>query len=341
MIEMIILIPVLLFLSIVILGFILRRLLLGRLLYWAKSTKSHLDGIVIPAAKRPFIIWCVMFGVYFALKSSSLPDKTVVTTGKILLVLGIASVTAVFSHISTGFIKIHAGKIESTLPVTSLTQNVARIIIFILGTLVALNSLGVSVTPILATLGVGGLAVALALQDTLSSFFAGFHIVASKQIKIGDFIRLESGVEGYVTDINWRTTKIRQLPNNVVLVPNIKLIQSIITNYYLPDKETSVLVNLGVHYNSDLDKVEKITCEVAKEVMKEVPGGVAEFEPSVRYNNFADSGINFSVILRAKEVVDQHLITHEFIKRLHERYGKEGIVIPYPIRAINYAQEKE
>jgi len=102
-----------------------------------------------------------------------------------------------------------------------------------------------------------------------------------------------------------------------------------------------VLVNIGVHYNSDLKTVEKVTCEVAKEVMREVSGGVPEFDPFIRYNTFGDFSIGFTVILRAKEFTDQYLIKHEFVKRLHARYALEGIVIPYPIRAINYDQEKQ
>ncbi|MFA5199637.1 MAG: mechanosensitive ion channel family protein, partial [Candidatus Omnitrophota bacterium] len=198
----------------------------------------------------------------------------------------------------------------------------------------------VSITPILATLGVGGLAVALALQDTLTNLFAGFHITVANQIRVGDYIKLETGEEGYVVDINWRSTKIKMLPNNIVLIPNDKLNKAIVTNYYLPDKEMAVLVDLGVHYKSDLEKVEKITCEVAKSIMAEVNGGVTYFEPFIRYHTFGDSSIKFTVILRAKEFVDQYLIKHEFIKRLHKRYNKEGINIPYPIRAINYEQEK-
>jgi small-conductance mechanosensitive channel len=116
--------------------------------------------------------------------------------------------------------------------------------------------------------------------------------------------------------------------------------KAIVTNYYLPDKEMAVLVDLGVHYKSDLEEVERITCEVAKSVMTEVSGGVAYFDPFIRYNAFSDSSIRFTVILRAKEFVDQYLIKHELIKRLHRRYAQEGINIPYPIRAINYEQEK-
>lgn len=221
----------------------------------------------------------------------------------------------------------------------SLTENIVRVAVIVVGVLVILNSLGVEITPILATLGVGGLAVALALQDTLSNLFAGFHISLNKMLRVGDYVKLETGEEGYVIDITSRTTKIKMLSNNVILVPNAKITQTIITNYYYPDKALAVLVKVGVHYNSNLKEVERITCEVAKEIMQEVTGGIPEFEPFIRYNEFADFSINFNVIMRAKEFVDQHLIRHEFIKRLHDRYNKEGIVIPYPIRAVNYEQE--
>ncbi len=143
-----------------------------------------------------------------------------------------------------------------------------------------------------------------------------------------------------MVDINWRSTKIKMLPNNLVLIPNDKLNKAIVINYCLPDKEMAVLVDLGVHYKSDLEKVEKITSEVAKSVMTDVAGGVAYFDPFIRYHTFGDSCIKFTVILRAKEFVDQYLIKHEFVKRLHKRYAQEGINIPYPIRAINYEQEK-
>lgn len=332
--------PLTIFISTLGLGFFMRRVLFKRLLRWANHTKTRIDDIVIAAVKGPFIIWCLMFAIYFALEFSRFPEDIVLITGKILLVLGVISVTMVLSDISSRLIKEYSARFEAAFPVTSLTQNISRIIIFGIGILIILNSLGISIAPILATLGVGGLAVALALQDTLSNLFAGFHIIVTRQIKVGDYVKLESGEEGYITDINWRTTKVKMLPNNMVLIPNDKLNKSIITNYCLPDKELAVLVNMGVHYNSDLKKVRQVTVEVAKEVMRDVPGGVPGFEPFIRYHTFGDSSINFTVILRAKEFVDQYLIKDQFIERLHERYAKEGIVIPYPIRAINYQQEK-
>jgi len=331
--------PVGVFILTVILGFVIREILFKNLSFWATKSTTQLDDIIIDSTRGPFLIWCFMMGLYFALRSSELPMGFVSIAGKILLVLGIISVMMVLSGISSRFIKIYSATIESTLPVTSLTQNIARIIIICVGILVILNSLGISVAPILATLGIGGLAVALALQDSLSNLFAGFHIIAAKQLRVGDYIKLETGAEGYVTDINWRNTKIRMLPNNLILVPNDKLTKSIITNYHLPEKEMSVLVELGVHYQSDLPWVEKVTCEVAKEVLQNVQGGVPDFEPFIRYHTFSDYSINFSVILRAKEFIDQYLLKHEFLKRIHQRFQKEGIIIPYPIRTIYYPPE--
>jgi small-conductance mechanosensitive channel len=334
-----IVLPVSVFLITVIAGWILRKIIFIRLAIWSQHTKTQLDDIIISALKGPMIIWFVMLGLYLGLEVSALPEKFVGIIHKVLLALGIFSVTFVLANIVANLIKTYSAKVEHALPVTSLTQHISRIIIFCIGILVILNSFGISITPILAALGVGGLAVALALQDTLSNLFAGFYVTVARQIKVGDYIKLESGEEGYVTDITWRTTTIKMLPNNMVLVPNEKLIKAIIVNYHLPDKEMAVLVDLGVHYNSNLKKVEQVTCEVAREVIREVPGGVPTFEPFIRYHTFGDSSINFTVILRTKEFTDQYLIKHEFIKRLHERYAKEGIVIPYPIRAINYEQE--
>lgn len=333
-------IPLIVFSVVFLAGYVARKILFKRLSNWAWNTTSPLDDVIISATKGPSLIWLLMLAIYFAVEISNIPEDIVGTLGKFLLVLGILSATVVINNIIGEVIKIYSRKIESTLPVTSLTQNFSRILIFGIGILIVLNSLGISITPILATLGVGGLAVALALQDTLSNLFSGFHIMMARQVKVGDFIKLESGEEGYVTDINWRTTKVRMLPNNEVLIPNSKLAQAVITNYYLPDKELAVLVQAGVHYDSDLKKVEKVTCEVAGQVMTLVQGGVPDFEPFIRYHTFGDFSINFTVILRAREFVDQYLIKHEFIKRLHERYQKEGIVIPYPIRALNYQQEK-
>ena len=258
---------------------------------------------------------------------------------KTALSLSIICFTLFFADFLISVFREKISSLKEVLPPTSLLEHLIKILVFVIGALALLRSLGISITPALAGLGIGGLAVALALQRPLGDFFAGIHLILSKQIKTGDYIKLETGEEGYVVDITWRNTMIRQLPNNLIIIPNSRLASLMIINYYQPEKELSVLVNIGVSYSSDLEKVERVTIEVAKEVMKEVPGGVPEFEPFIRYHTFGDFSINFSVILRAKEYTDQFLIKHEFIKRLHRRYRQEGIEIPFPIRVV-YLREK-
>lgn len=333
-------IPIIIFLSFWILGIITRYFVIKYIGRWANESKTQIDDIFISSIKKPLVIWFLMAGLYFAVKYSWLPPDVVQMTGKILFVLGVVSVAFVLTNILSKSIKLYVSRIDSKLPVASLVQTITLVCVFGVAILIILNNLGISITPILASLGVGGLAVALALQDTLSNFFAGFHIIASKQVRLGDYIKLDSGEEGQVTDINWRTTEITAPPNHVVLVPNAKLTQAIINNYHLPTKEVAYVVEVGVHYKSDLDHVEQVACEVAKEVMRDVPGGVPEFNPVVRYHALGDFSVNLRVVMRAREYVDQSLLKHEFIKRLHKRFTQEGIVIPYPVQAVNVDQEK-
>ncbi|MFA5198124.1 MAG: mechanosensitive ion channel family protein [Candidatus Omnitrophota bacterium] len=332
--------PLVIFLIVLFVALVVKKLVLNRFLGWARKTSAQLDDVILQSIRTPVLILCLILSLYFALQFSKLPENIISVMSKSMIVLGMAAVVFSIANLLSGAIKIYASRMDSDLPMTSFTQNIARICVFSIGILVIFNSLGISIAPILATLGVGGLAVALALQDTLSNLFAGFHISIAKQIRVGDYVKLETGEDGYVADINWRSTKIKKLDNNIIIIPNDKLNKAVITNYSLPDKETAVLVEIGVHYKSDLERVEKVTVEVAKTVMKEVCCGVEYFEPFIRYHTFGDSGIKFTVILRSKEFVGQYLIKHEFIKRLHQRYLREGICIPYPITAVNYDQEK-
>lgn len=333
------LISLIIFVLFIIIGLLFRKVVFRRLIKFAERTAWKFDDIILANLKFPIFLWFILIGIYFALKNLPLAEDTFNIISKIILSLVILSVTFTLAQVVAKLINAYGKRIETTLPLTGLTQNMSKIIVYVLGILILLNTLGISISPILTTLGLGGLAVALALQDTLSNFFAGVHIILARQIRVGDYIKLSSGEEGYVVDITWRFTKIRMLPNNIVLIPNAKLAQEIVTNYNLPQREMAVLIQVGVHYDSDLEKVEQVTIDVAKEVMREVKGGVPEFEPFIRYHTFGDFSINFTVILRAKEFVDQYLVKHEFIKRLHKRYQEEGIVIPYPIRAINITQE--
>ena len=317
-----------------VVGLIFERIILAKLKKIAATTKWQGDVIVIGSLRGMIIFWSVIAGIYGAILSITMSPTLLAHLEKILLAIAILSGTIVLAKVAAGFVTLYVQREDVALPSTTLFISMTKLLVFVIGILVILQALNISITPIIAALGVGGLAVALALSPTLSNLFSGFNILASKKLQPGDYVRLDTGEEGYVTDITWRNTTIRQLPNNMVIVPNAKLGSATVINYHQPQQELAVLVQVGVHYESDLKKVERITIEVAKEVMREVQGGVPEFEPFIRYHTFADFRIDFTVILRAKEFVDNYLVKHEFIKRLHERYRKEGIVIPFPIRTV-------
>ena len=322
-----------------IISLVIKKILLVRLEHLAKKTTVSADDIIIRALKGVVLLWGVLIGILIALQVVTIPENIRNTLWSITTVAILFSVTIFFANVLGEFVVSYTAKYSETLPSTSIFRNITRLVILIIGFLIILQRIGISISPLLTALGVGGLAVALALQDTLSNLFAGIHILVSKQVRPGDFIKLETGEEGYVVDISWRNTTIRMLPNNLVVIPNSKLASSIVTNYYMPEKMLSVLVSVGVSYDSDLEKVEEIVIEVAKEVMQTVPGGIPEYEPFVRYSSFGDFSINFSVIMRAKEYTDQFLIRHEFIKRLHKRFKKEGIEIPFPITTVYLKKE--
>ncbi len=325
-------------------GIIFEIVVLNRISKYIKEPNFAEIKVLINSLRKPIILWFVLLGIIIAIniRKLELEKFHLETIKKIIISLFILSLTHILSRLLSKITETYMRKREiGTLPATSLIENVIKIGIYTLGFLVILQFLGISIAPILTTLGVGGLAVALALQSTLSNFFAGIQILASKQIRPGDYVKLDSGEEGYVVDINWRNIIILTLQNNIIFIPNSKLINSSITNFSMPDKEIVVPVNVGVSYQSDLKKVEQITKEVAKEVMKEVDGGVQDFEPLIRLHTFGDFSINFTVIMRAKEFSFRHIITHEFIKRLHERYKKEGIEIPFPIRTVYLKTEKQ
>ena len=316
------------------LGLILRRQVIPRLSRAAGETAVPKDDVVGAALRGPVVLWSTMLGVYLAVQVAPLPAATGLAVRRLLVVLLIVSVTWSVGRAVAAAVTRRA-TVVGMLPSVNLIANLARVLVLALGALVVLQTLGISITPLVTALGVGGLAVGLALQDTLANLFAGIHILVSRQVRPGDYVRLASGEEGYVQDVTWRYTTIRQLPNNLTIVPNATLASAVITNFTLPDQELAVLVPVGVSYDSDLSRVENVTVAVGREVMVEVKGGVPTFEPFIRYNAFGDSSIKFTVILRGREVVDQHLIRHEFIKRLHERYRTEGIEIPFPQRTVH------
>ena len=296
------------------------------------------NELVVESLQKLPSLWLFLAGLYGAILASpfTLPVSGILQ--KALTATFLYTVTLLVARLAAGFVTLYSQRIEGLS--ASLFSNLTRILVLLLGILIILQAMGISITPILATLGIGGLAVALAFQDTLANLFSGLYLIISGQVRTGDYVKLESDQEGYITDITWRNTTIREVPNNIIVVPNTKLASAIFKNYHLPTKEITLQITFGVGYDSNLEQVEQVTVAVAEEVMQTVPGGVPEFQPFVRYQSFEDYRINLIVFLRVNEFLDQRIIRHEFIKRLHKRYQEEGIEIPFPSRNV-YMKDNE
>jgi small-conductance mechanosensitive channel len=215
-----------------------------------------------------------------------------------------------------------------------LISNVGSLLVITVGVMLLLSNLGISITPLLTALGVGSLAVALALQDALGNFFAGIHLIASKTIQPGDYIKLDSGQEGTVMDVGWRATRITNPSGNEILVPNTKLSQAILTNFFRSAPQLGWTVTLSVPWEADLQKVERLILEEAVQVQRSVPGAVSEFVPQLRFTAQTDSSAQLTVSQQSKTFNDRALVTHEFLKRVQSRLRREGIAPPYPHRVV-------
>ncbi len=328
------------FIGVTVLALVVRKVLFHFLQRWIQKTETRLDDLFLEALSTPSIYWCIAVGLYFAIGTSNLPARYVTYSFKAIHVLVIFSVTLALANASARLATYSIQKAGISISLPGLSQVIIKGTILTIGILILLDTLGISIIPVITALGVGGLAVALALQDTLSNLFAGLHILVEKSIRMGDFIKLESGQEGYVMDISWRTTRIRMLPNNVVVIPNNKLAQSIVTNYYLPEKRMAVQIPVSTSYDTSPDRVEKILIEEAIQGAKEIPGMLSDPAPVVRFiPGFGDFSLNFTLICYVKEFVDQYLAQHELRKRIFERFKKEGIEIPFPIRTVYLKEE--
>jgi small-conductance mechanosensitive channel len=332
--------PAAIFLATLLGGLLVRRLVMGILDAWIRRTKSRPGALLRKAISTPFLIWTAILGVHLALQSSSLPARYTDWSAKTLLVLWIVSLTLMCMRIAGDLVRHYGSQAAGVLPVTTLTQTLAQLAVLMLGIGLLLQELGVKITPYLTALGVGGLAVALALQDTLSNLFGGFYVAVAGQIRLGDYIKLASSEEGYVVDIAWRSTTVRSSSNNLIIIPNAKLSQTIVTNYHLPDKRVGTGLQVNVALESDIDQVARVLLEEATAGARQITGMVSDSPPSVLLDpGFGDFFLAFSVNYQVAEFNYQGAVRDALRRRILKRFRAEGIRLPYPVRQVYLQQD--
>jgi len=332
---------------------VLLRLLAG---VWmrriAAQTDSLYDDIIIDALRRTVVYIALFIGMNVAVRELPPSVRTMImpyarpaiNTGIILLI------TFLVAQVLRQLFKIRASSEDSRIAAMSLTRRIVEFVVYIIGGVMVLRTFGVDVTAIVTALGVGGLAVALALQDTLSNAFAGMYITLARQLRKGDYIKTSDGFEGFVKDIGWRNTTIETIEMNMVFIPNNKLAQSIVLNYFLPKERFYVRVDVGVAYDTDPQLVEDTLIELVRHCGHATPEEAASAEqpagkirhllhtpePLVRFGRFGDYLLNFRMLVVVDTFDNQFHVQHEVMKQIYYRFRKAGIRIPMPIQTLYF-----
>jgi len=315
----------------------LRAALLVGLRRWPRAESV---AAFTAALRGPSALWCVAIGLYVANEVATdaalLPDHWHARIGVLLEALIVLSVTVMVAQITSRMVAGFGERTAVGGGVTGLAQTTARVMVFILGLLIGLSILGVQITPVLTALGVGGVAVALALQDTLANLFAGVHLLADKPIRVGDYVKVSDAAEGFVVDIGWRSTRMRSLANNVMVIPNQTVAKATITNYSQPDSRLSLGLKVSVDYSEDPDHVEAVLRDEATRALDRVRGLLREPPPGVSLNpGFGESSLDFNVGYSVASFVDQYAVQDELRRRILRRFRREGISMAIPARSVH------
>jgi len=325
------------------------RVFLSRI---ASRIPGTLDEELLNVTRGPVVLFIALSGLFVALLilTSLHSPRYALIAGyqdyvlRAWLVVIIAEVAYLIYHLMdaalTWYIQKVAVTTETELDDRLLPplKRIMPLVVYSLGFLMALSVLNIPISPILAGLGIGGLAVALAVQPTLANFFAGTYVVTEGELNVGDYIELQGGPSGYVVEVGWRSTKIRSMFNNLVIIPNSQMANSIVTNYYSPEPSMNVLVYCGVSYDSDLNVVESVVREASQKLVTESEYAV-DGEPWFGFEEFGDSNISFWVFVQATDRLGSFYLTSDLVKVIHSRLTAEGIEINYPVRKLVFPSE--
>lgn len=304
---------------------------------FTSKTKTDLDDIILSKVSRPLTILAFLLGARFALGELGFGEtliqnlEGVVETFMILLA-GVLVYYILDSIVSVGYRDFgHKVKNKVNESLIQFFQSIFKILVVFAVFLLVLASWGFEIGPILAGLGVAGIAIALAIKPTLANVFGGISMLLDRSINVGDWVELSDGTSGYISQVNLRSTKVKTFNNKLVIVPNGWLSESNIKNVALPSKETRVVIPFGVAYGSDVDKVKKI---VLKEVSK-ISSFYERQDPKVRFLEMADSSLNFKVYFYVKDFNDVADATDEANSLIYKALNKAKIGIPFPQVDVN------
>ncbi|MFO8109782.1 MAG: mechanosensitive ion channel [Thermoplasmata archaeon] len=303
-----------------------------------KNTKTDVDEIIIRMLRKPILGLIILYGFVESLMKLELTMgiRTTVYQIYVLFVVIMGGVVlyriilATLNQIAKerGGMRTSFGRVLKPV-----LEKSFAVIVILAGLMMVFRVLGFELTGLLAGAGVVGLVIAFAAQDTLSNFFSGMHILLDRPFVIGDIILLESGEYCRVEEIGMRSTKLYNIREHEgIILPNNTLANQMIVNVAKPDITIKTRMKVGVAYGSDVKKVKKLLREVAEEHPNVLDD--EEHPISVRFRNFADSSLDFNLVIWIDDIVNQWAIMSDIRERIDERFREENINIPFPQRTL-------
>jgi len=273
----------------------------------------------------PSILWALAAATDLSLSSADLTARQTHLADEWIGAFLIVSLTLVALSVSVRMMARYGERQGMPFAAAGLSRALIRVVVVTIGLMSLMANFGKSIWPLLTALGVGGIAVALALQDTLANFFAGIHILVERPIFVGDLIRLSEGQEGVVTDIGWRTTRVRNGANDMVIVPNAKITTGTLINYNLPDRREAATLAILVAHDADPVLVSRIALEEAAHTSGVLPdpAPVCLCDPGV-----LPTHLQFTLIVNVARRDDQGGVLSQIRLRLLARFREEGIPLP-------------
>ena len=304
------------------------------------KSKTDLDDKIIEATKLSVRYLAILLGFFFAFRgftwTLAIKDKEF-GFADIFFILIVLLIAFTVSRIVKTLMKWYINKdkgVGTNQTMLIFGRKVLSGVVYLIAGLIILGQFEIQIGPLLAGLGVVGLAIAFGLQETMTNLFAALFIVLDKSINVGNWIQLEDGTKAYIEDISWRSVRIRTIGNNTVIVPNNKFVSQNIASYDYPVPSFYTSIGVGVAYGSDLEKVEYTAMQAAEKVIKDEGITDQDSNPIIRYKKFGESSIDLIVIVKVDKVQDEGRIKHALVKQIAKDFEAANIEIPFPQRVV-------
>lgn len=300
----------------------------------ARFTATDLDDRIIDVVHRPVFYSIIIIGLAYPLSYLKPVLNTDFSRNGAFYTL-LTLIWAVTAVRITGIVIQHSfGKFADTTglrkDVMPLVENVSKIAIGAAALMAILSIWKVDITPLVASAGIVGAAVAFASKDTIANLFGGISVFMDKPFCIGDYIILDRGERGEVVSIGMRSTRIKTRDDIQITIPNSIIANTKIINESAPVPKFRVRIPLSIAYGTDIDEAEKILLEIAQAN----DNVTSEPSPRVRFRQFGDSSLNFELLCWAKEPALRGLLIHELNSAIYKKFNAAGIKIPFPQRDV-------